>query len=52
MDGGAVSKDAIVSDAMAKKFATEKDSPYVRWVRAEGLEIIAAHYVGTCTPSS
>ena len=40
-----MAKDAIVSDEMAKKFATEKDSPYTRWVRAEGLEIIAAHYV-------
>src|SRR3954447_11821604 len=40
-----VAKDAIVSDDLAKKFATEKDSPYVRWVRAEGLDIIGAHYV-------
>src|SRR6201991_923447 len=38
-------KDAIVSDDLAKKFATEKDSPYVRWVRGEGLDIISAHYV-------
>src|SRR6476646_3277398 len=40
-----VAKDAIVSDDLAKKFATEKDSPYVRWVRGEGLDIIGAHYV-------
>ena len=40
-----VAKDAIVSDDLAKKFATEKDSPYVRWVRDEGLDIISAHYV-------
>ena len=40
-----VAKDAIVSDDLAKKFATEKDSPYVRWVRGEGLDIISAHYV-------
>ena len=33
-----VAKDAIVSDDLAKKFATEKDSPYVRWVRDEGLD--------------
>jgi oxalate decarboxylase/phosphoglucose isomerase-like protein (cupin superfamily) len=30
---------------MAKKFAREKDTPYVRWVEAEGLDIIGAHYV-------
>ncbi len=40
-----MAKDAIVSEDMAKKFATEKDSPYVRWVRDEGLEIISAHYI-------
>ena len=33
------------SDELAKKFATEKDTPYVRWVRDEGLEIISAQYV-------
>ena len=36
---------AIVDDSLAAKFATEKDSPYTRWVAAEGLDIIAAHYV-------
>jgi len=40
-----MAKTAIVSEEMAKKFATEKDSPYTRWVRDEGLDIIAAHYV-------
>src|SRR4051812_26392042 len=40
-----MAKDAIVSDEMAKKFATEKDSPYTRWVAGEGLDIISAHYV-------
>jgi oxalate decarboxylase/phosphoglucose isomerase-like protein (cupin superfamily) len=40
-----MAKDAIVSDEMAKKFATEKDTPYLRWVRGEGLDIIGAHYV-------
>jgi oxalate decarboxylase/phosphoglucose isomerase-like protein (cupin superfamily) len=38
-------KDAIVSEELASKFATEKDTPYTRWVRNEGLDIIAAHYV-------
>jgi len=40
-----MAKDAIVSDELAKKFATEKDTPYTRWVAAEGLDIISAHYV-------
>jgi oxalate decarboxylase/phosphoglucose isomerase-like protein (cupin superfamily) len=40
-----MAKDAIVSDELAKKFATEKDTPYTRWVRNEGLDIIGAHYV-------
>ena len=38
-------RDAIVSEELASKFATEKDTPYTRWVRAEGLDIISAHYV-------
>ncbi|MDH4189470.1 MAG: ethanolamine ammonia lyase-activating protein [Betaproteobacteria bacterium] len=38
-------KDAIVSEDLAKKFATEKETPYTRWVRDEGLEIIGAMYV-------
>src|ERR1700693_4091217 len=40
-----MAKDAIVSEELAKKFATEKDTPYSRWVRNEGLDIISAHYV-------
>jgi oxalate decarboxylase/phosphoglucose isomerase-like protein (cupin superfamily) len=40
-----VAKDALVPETMARKFASEKDSPYVRWVRDQGLEIISAHYV-------
>jgi oxalate decarboxylase/phosphoglucose isomerase-like protein (cupin superfamily) len=40
-----MAKNAIVSDELAKKFATEKETPYTRWVRAEGLDIIGAHYV-------
>ena len=35
-----MANDARVSENMAKKFAREKDSPYVRWVGAEGLDII------------
>jgi oxalate decarboxylase/phosphoglucose isomerase-like protein (cupin superfamily) len=40
-----VATEPLVSAELASKFATEKDSPYVRWVRSEGLEIIGAHYV-------
>ncbi len=40
-----MAKNAIVSEELAKKFATEKDTPYTRWVRSEGLDIIGAHYV-------
>ncbi|MCF8563152.1 cupin domain-containing protein [Alicyclobacillus tolerans] len=36
---------AKVSDELAKRFATEKNSKYQEWVRNEGLDIIAAHYV-------
>ena len=37
-------KTAMVSEEMAKKFATEKETPYTRWVRSEGLEIQSAIY--------
>ncbi|MEO7743517.1 MAG: cupin domain-containing protein, partial [Usitatibacter sp.] len=37
-------KDARVSDEMAKKFATEKETPYTRWVKDQGLEIDSAIY--------
>ncbi len=40
-----MAKDALVSDTMAQKFATEKETPYTRWVRSEGLDIISALYV-------
>ena len=40
-----MAKDAVVSDDLAKKFATEKETPYTRWVKSEGLDIIGAHYV-------
>src|SRR5215467_6712813 len=42
---GTMAKNAIVSEDLASKFATEKDTPYTRWVRNEGLDIIGAHYV-------
>ncbi len=42
-----MSKDALVSEELANKFSTEKDrdTPYQRWVRDQGLEIISALYV-------
>ncbi len=38
---------ALVSDELAKKFATEKDldTPYRRWIRTEGLDVVSAHYI-------
>ena len=45
-----MTRDAIVSEDLAGKFAAEKDTPYTRWVRDEGLDIIGAHYVSDlCT---
>jgi oxalate decarboxylase/phosphoglucose isomerase-like protein (cupin superfamily) len=40
-----MAKDAIVSDELAKKFATVKETPYTRWVAKEGLDIIPSIYV-------
>ncbi|HZO45290.1 MAG TPA: hypothetical protein VFB68_05320 [Xanthobacteraceae bacterium] len=40
-----MAKNPTVSEELAKKFATEKDTPYLRWVREEGLDIIGAQYV-------
>jgi oxalate decarboxylase/phosphoglucose isomerase-like protein (cupin superfamily) len=40
-----MAKNAVVSQELAGKFATEKDTPYLRWVKSEGLDIISAHYV-------
>jgi mannose-6-phosphate isomerase-like protein (cupin superfamily) len=38
-------KTALVSEELAGKFKTEKETPYTRWVKAEGLEIIPSFYV-------
>ena len=38
-------KNALVSDAVAKKFETEKATPYTRWIAQEGLDIIDAMFV-------
>ncbi len=36
---------ALVPDAVARKFGTEKETPYARWVAGEGLQILDAMYV-------
>jgi hypothetical protein len=36
---------ALASEELASKFKTEKDTPYLRFVRGEGLDILSAHYV-------
>ena len=40
-----MSTSALVSDEFAKKFATEKETPYTRWVKSEGLDIIPSFFV-------
>jgi oxalate decarboxylase/phosphoglucose isomerase-like protein (cupin superfamily) len=40
-----MAKNAIVSDELASKFASEKETPYTRWIASEGLDIIPAIYV-------
>lgn len=37
--------EPVVDEGLAVKFATEKDTPYTRWVASEGLDIISGHYV-------
>ena len=39
------SQNALVSDAVAKKFETERETPYTRWIAAEGLDILDAMYI-------
>ena len=40
-----MAKDAVVSEEFASKFKAEKETPYTRWVKAEGLDIIPSFYV-------
>ena len=35
----------LFPDELASKFKTEKETPYTRWVKAEGLDIIPSFYV-------
>jgi oxalate decarboxylase/phosphoglucose isomerase-like protein (cupin superfamily) len=45
MNDAANPRNALVSEAIAKKFETEKATPYTRWIAEEGLDIIDAMYV-------
>ena len=38
-------KDAVTSEKLVEKFKTEKETPYTRWVAAEGLDIIDGIHV-------
>ena len=40
-----MAKNAVVSEDLANKFKTEKETPYTRWVKSEGLEILPSIYV-------
>ncbi|MHB8812519.1 MAG: cupin domain-containing protein [Steroidobacteraceae bacterium] len=40
-----MTKEAMVSNEMAQKFATEVTTPYTDWIRKEGLDIISALYI-------
>src|SRR5947199_9672186 len=40
-----MAKDAIVAPELADNFASEKESPYLRFVRSECLAIISTQYV-------
>lgn len=40
-----MAKDAIVSEQLAQKFASEKETPYTRWVASQGLDILSGHFV-------
>lgn len=41
----APTKNALVSDSVAKKFETEKATPYTRWIEQEGLDILPSIFV-------
>src|SRR2546423_3676887 len=40
-----MAKEALASEDLAKKFATEKETPYTRWVKSQGLDTVPALYV-------
>ena len=47
-----MAKDAVVSDELAQKFETEKDTPYLRFVRNEGSTSSARTTCPIFAPSS
>ena len=40
-----MAENTVVSEDLAGKFKAEKETPYTRWVRAEGLDILPSFYV-------
>src|SRR5581483_5427904 len=40
-----MSRAPVADEELAQKFAVEKETPYERWVRSQGLDIIPATYV-------
>lgn len=40
-----MNKRAMVSEQLAEKFKTEKETPYTRFIASEGLEILNGNYV-------
>jgi oxalate decarboxylase/phosphoglucose isomerase-like protein (cupin superfamily) len=38
-------QNALVSETVAKKFETEKATPYTRWIGEEGLDIVSSLFV-------
>ena len=46
-----MAKNAVVSEELASKFKSEKETPYTRWVKAEGLDIIPGR-AAAATPCS
>ena len=40
-----MNREAIVSDKLAAKFKTEKETPYSRFISSEGLDLINGNYV-------
>ena len=45
MSIAAPAKNALVSETIAKKFETEKATPYTRWIESEGLDIVPSIFV-------
>ena len=46
-----MAKEALASEDLAKKFATEKETPYTRWVKAKVSTSSRRSTCATCAPS-